>query len=57
MASENEVCLPIPSTGSYLMHLTGKIYTRKAISYFKDFSGKKNRYNGNWDRQRYNKWC
>ena len=41
MASENEVCLPIPSTGSYLMHLTGQIYTRKAISYFKDFSGKK----------------
>ena len=38
VASEEEVCLPIKFE-QYVMHITGKIYTRKARTYFADQEG------------------
>ena len=38
IASEEEVCLPIKYE-SYIMHITGKVYTRKAYTYFTDDQG------------------
>ena len=38
VATEEEVCLPIKYE-QYIMHITGKIYTRKARTYFTDEAG------------------
>ena len=35
-SKNNEICFPIKFESDYPLHLTGKIYTRKALLYYKD---------------------
>ena len=39
-STEEEICFPIIFETRYILHITGKIFTRKAQAYYKDENGK-----------------